>query len=165
MIIRLRRFSYAPTETEGVLMLNDGTTFATIEQPWVPNPSGALGGLPFKSCVPDGMYRMTPHVSKSKGNVFIFWNPENGVWKFPQDHLETGDDGRDVCYMHSANWASQLEGCIAPGLARMCMTPRGTTTSMPAVASSGATMERLHKALGGSRQHILSIESALGARE
>ena len=165
MIIRLRRFSYAPTETEGILMLNDGTTFATIEQPWVPNPNGALGGKPFHSCVPDGMYRVMPHVSKSKGNVWIFWNPELGVWKFPQDHLETGDDGRDVCYMHSANWAAQLEGCVAPGLFRRPMLRKGQAFTENAVTSSGAAMRKLHEALGGSRQHILSIESALGARE
>lgn len=165
MIIRLKRFSYAPTETEGIMTLDNGDTYNTIEQPWVPNPNGAIGGKPFHSCVPDGMYRMMPHVSKSKGNVWIFWNPKLGVWKFPQDHLETGDDGRDVCYMHSANWAFQLEGCVAPGLTRRCMTPRGGTTAAPAVTSSGAAMNKLHELLGESRQHILSIESALGARE
>jgi hypothetical protein len=162
MIIRLRRFSYAPTETEGVLMLNDGTTFATIEQPWVPNPNGALGGKPNHSCVPDGMYRLMPHKSKSKGDVFIFWNPELGVYKFPQDHEK--DHGRNVCYLHAANWAIQLEGCVAPGLARQCMRRKGEAVAEPAVTSSGAAMNRLHKALGLG-QHILSIESALGARE
>ena len=162
MIIRLRRFSYAPTETEGALMLDDGTTFATIEQPWVPNPNGFIGGKPSHSCVPDGMYRLMPHKSNSKGDVFIFWNPENGVYKFPQDHEK--DRGRDVCYLHAANWAAQLEGCVAPGLGRMCLQRKGETEAEPAVTSSGAAMARLHKALG-DHQHILSIESALGALE
>ena len=163
MIIRLKRFSYAPTETEGVLILNDGTTFATIEQPWVPNPNGALGGKPFHSCVPDGMYRLMPHRSLSKGNVFIFWNDLLGVYKFSQDHTE--GRGRDVCYLHSANWAAQLEGCVAPGLARRCMLRKGEAVPENAVTSSAAAMKRLHELLGGSRQHILSIESALGAKE
>ena len=162
MIIRLKRFSYAPTETEGVLILDDGTTFATIEQPWVPNPNGALGGKPFKSCVPDGMYRLMPHQSKSKGSVFIFWNEKLGVYKFPQDHMK--DFGRDVCYLHMANWAFQLEGCVAPGLARRCMAPRGTAVAQNAVTSSGTAMTKLIQTLGFG-QHILSIESALGAKE
>ena len=162
MIIRLRRFSYAPTETEGVLMLDDGTTFATIEQPWVPNPNGFIGGKPFHSCVPDGMYRFMPHESQSKGAVFIFWNEKLGVYKFPQDHEK--DHGRNVCYLHAANWASQLEGCIAPGLARRCLTPKGEAVSLPAVTSSAAAMNLLHETLGDG-QHILSIESELGARE
>ena len=162
MIIRLKRFSYAPTETEGVLILDDGTTFNTIEQPWMPNPNGALGGKPFHSCVPDGMYRLMPHESKSKGAVFIFWNEKLGVYKFPQDHMK--DYGRDVCYLHKANWAFQLEGCVAPGLARRCMAPRSAAVAQNAVTSSGAAMTRLLQELGNG-QHILSIESALGARE
>lgn len=163
MIIRLKRFSYAPTETEGVLLLTGtGETFSTIEQPWVRNPNGALGGKPFHSCVPDGMYRLMPHKSQSKGDVFIFWNPENGVYKFPQDHEE--GHGRNVCYLHAANWAIQLEGCIAPGLGRRPMRRKGEAVLEPAVMSSGAAMSRLRKALG-TGQHILSIESALGAKE
>ena len=162
MIIRLRRFSYAPTETEGNLILADGTTFTTIEQPWVPNPNGALGGKPFHSCVPDGMYRFMPHESKSKGAVFIFWNERLGVYKFPQDHQE--GRGRDVCYLHKANWAIQLEGCVAPGLARRCMVRKGEAVAENAVTSSGAAMVKLLQELGNC-QHILSIESALGAKE
>ncbi len=162
MIIKLKRFSYSPTETEGVLLLTGtGESFATIEQPWVPNPNGALGGLPFNSCVPDGMYRLMPHISRSKGEVFIFWNAENGVYKFPKDHAV--ERGRNLCYLHTANWAFQLEGCIAPGLSRLCMVPTGMATAAPAVTSSAAAMARLREALGNG-QHILSIESALGAR-
>jgi hypothetical protein len=108
------------------------------------------------------MYRLMPHKSKSKGDVFIFWNPELGVYKFPQDHEK--DHGRNVCYLHAANWAIQLEGCVAPGFARQCMRRKGEAVPEPAVTSSGAAMARLHKALG-TGQHILSIESALGARE
>lgn len=163
MIIKLKRFSYSPTETEGVLLLTgSGESFATIEQPWVPNPNGALGGLPFHSCVPDGMYRLMPHESQSKGAVFIFWNDLLGVYKFPQDHKE--NYGRDVCYLHAANWAAQLEGCVAPGLTRRCMLRKGEAVPENAVTSSGAAMKRLHERLG-TGQHILSIESALGAKE
>ena len=57
MIITLKRFSYGEYETEGVLIIGD-RLFATIEQPWTPNPNGAPGGKPFESCVPDGTYRL-----------------------------------------------------------------------------------------------------------
>ena len=59
MIIRLKRYSYGENETEGQLIVGSNV-FATIEQPWTPNPNGAKGGKPFESCIPDGMYRIAP---------------------------------------------------------------------------------------------------------
>ncbi len=161
MLIKIERFSYSKDETEGVMILPNGRRFATIERPWVPNPNGAKGGQPNVSCIPDGMYRLLPHESRSKGSVFIIFNPLLGVFKFPQDH-EPGE-GRNVCYIHSANWAWQLEGCIAPGLTRMPLKPTGQVV-MPAVASSGAAMSILRSVIGG-RPHLLSITNNTGASD
>ncbi len=162
MLIKLERFSYSEDETEGVMILPSGRRFATIEQPWVPNPNGAIGGKPNHSCIPDGMYRLAPHESRSKGSVFIIFNPDLGVFKFPQDH-EKGK-GRNVCYIHSANWAFQLEGCIAPGIARLPMKSGRRDAVEPAVTSSGAAMSILRAKLGQG-QHLLSITSVTGASD
>ncbi len=161
MIIRLKRFSYSETETEGVLIVGSNK-FATIEQPWVSNPNGAKGGLPFQSCVPDGMYRLSPFTRPDESEVWIFFNPSLGVHRFPQDHQK--DRGRNLCLIHSANWARQIQGCVAPGLSRLPMADPKTETIAQAVSSSGAAMRSLHKLLG-SGPHVLSITSELGASD
>ena len=56
MIIDLKRFQYSETETMGLLILPTVTLF-TIERPWVP-VKAHKGGLPFSSCVPDGLYEL-----------------------------------------------------------------------------------------------------------
>ncbi len=164
MIIRLKRFSYGEYETEGVLVIGD-EIFATIEQPWTPNPNGAKGGKPFESCVPDGMYRLVPFVRpKNKRRVYIMFNPDNGVWRFPLEH--DAGKGRDLCLFHRANWARQIQGCIAPGIRRQPMVdPKGESKyAVPAVNQSGNAMKRM-LALLGDDQHILSIENDTGAKD
>ena len=161
MLVRLKRFSYSTTETEGVLTLPSGGQFATIERPWIPNPNGALGGAPSISCIPDGLYQLEPHTSKSKGEVYIISASGLGVYRFPQDHEE--DYGRDVIYMHASNWAFQLEGCVAPGLGRTPMRHKSRMQFEPAITSSGAAMTILREELGRTRSHILLITSRPGA--
>lgn len=164
MIIKLKRFSYGEYETEGKLIIGD-EIFATIEQPWTPNPNGAPGGKPFESCVPDGMYRLLPFVRpKNDREVFILSNPDNGVYQWPRDH-EPGS-GRDLCLIHRANWARQIQGCVAPGLKRQAMIdPNGESKyAVQAVNQSGDAMDRIVELLG-ERQHILSIENDTGAKD
>ena len=164
MLIKIERFSYSKDETEGVMILPNGKRFATIEKPWVPNPNGAKGGKTFESCIPDGMYRLMPHESRSKGPVYIIVNDDLGVYAFKRPMGFEKDQGRRLCYIHSANWAFQLEGCIAPGLNRTPMRPKDGMI-MPAVSSSGSAMSMLRGMLGREKQHLLSITSVTGACE
>ena len=164
MIIKLKRFSYGEYETEGKLIIGD-EIFATIEQPWTSNPNGAPGGKPFESCVPDGRYTLLPfHRPKNGREVFILLNTDNGVHRFPQDHK--AGIGRDLCLIHRANWARQIQGCIAPGIRRQPMIdPKGESRyAVPAVNQSGNAMDRIMELLG-DKQHILSIENDTGARD
>lgn len=164
MILRLKRFSYSSTETEGVLTLNDGTKFATIEQPWMPNSNGARGGEPFNSCVPDGMYQLAPWESPTKGEVYILSAPELGVHKLPEHHGAW--HGRNLCLIHVANFAHEVEGCIAIGMLRYPMKKRGTDIApYQAVSDSRAAMRLLREKLGRDKTHILSIESVTGASD
>ena len=163
MLLRLKRYSYSPTETEGILEFRDGHTLATIEQPWVPDPNGAKGGKPFASCIPDGMYKLQPWVRPDGAMVYIIVNPDLGVYKLPSDVPDTG--GRYLCLIHKANWTTDIEGCIAPGLRRAPMTNPATGKMAQAVGSSGAAMTTLNERIGRHISHILSIESVLGASD
>jgi len=109
----LQRHAYGDNETEGKLWLKDGTCLSTLERPW---RSGAPGGMPFESCVPDGAYRLKPHTRPNGDNVFALWNPDLHVYYTKE---ERGDrPGRYLILIHAANWVEQVVGCIAPGLTR-----------------------------------------------
>jgi hypothetical protein len=53
--------------------------------------------------------------------------------------------GRSEIEIHPANWASQLEGCIGPGLAQGTMgdPAKGIPNGTPAVLSSDGAFERI----------------------
>lgn len=162
MLLYLRRYSYSDTETEGVLTDPSGELrLATIERPWIPNPNGAPGGKPSASCVPDGLYRLQPHVRPNGDNVYILTSSELGVYRFPQDHMP--DRGRNLILIHAANWADQVEGCIAPGLSRNPMVRNGRIAQ--AVANSGAAMARLRDVLGHEEEHEIIIINDTGASD
>ncbi len=111
------------------------------------------------------MYQLLPFVRpKSNAEVFIFWNPDNGVYKFPLDHESMY--GRDLCLIHSANWARQIQGCVAPGMIRSPMVDKKGDSDYPmqAVGSSGAAM-KIIRSLLGDQQHLLSIENDTGTRD
>lgn len=167
MIIKLKRYSYSEFETEGQLIVGS-KVFATIEQPWTPNPNGKPGGKPFESCIPDGMYRMAPFKRPDDGDadhaeedVWIIFNDKLGVYRLPSDHMR--GNGRDLCLIHKANWASNVQGCVAPGLKRNPMVDPNTDKMAQAVSSSGSAMAMLCEILGVDSQHILSITNETGA--
>lgn len=161
MIIELRRFSYSETETEGILIIGS-MVLATIEQPWTPNPNGAPGGKPFESCIPDGTYRLVPWTRPNGDPVYMIINEDLGVFAYPDDH--PAGHGRDLCLAHSANWVTQIEGCCAPGLARLPMKNPETRRMEQAVTSSRVAMSRIRSALGNV-EHVLIISSDTGASD
>ena len=161
MIVKLKRFSYGEYETEGILIIGSNI-FATIEQPWTPNPNGAPGGKPFESCVPDGMYTLERFDRPSGAEVYRLFNPAIGVHRNESDHI--AGIGRDLCLIHSANWATQVQGCIAPGIARTFMKEDPNAPTAPAVSSSRNAMKSIRELLGEDK-HILSIENDTGAKD
>lgn len=155
MIIRQKRFSYSKTEVESTVKLSDGTKFVLVEQSWKKNPNGAIGGLPFHSCVPDGVYQLLPWVSPTKGAVYLIYNPKLGVHKLPEHHDK--DEERDLCLWHIGNYVQDVKGCGAIGLDR--------AEAWHGVMRSRKAMALLIKKLGRETTHILSIESILGATD
>ena len=152
MLIRLKRFSYSPTETEGVLCLPSGDEFATIERPSIPNPNGA----------PGGMYELVPFTRPSGEQCWLISNADLGVYK-SENHLPKPKHGRFLCLIHIGNWVTDVVGCVAPGLERYPMVNGKTRRLEQAVRSSASAMRELRALLDTDRRHLLSIESVLGA--
>jgi hypothetical protein len=97
----MRRATLTRTETDergtfGVFRTDSGFECYTVELPWRNNEKG-------RSCIPAGTY--------------IFnWrkdSPKHG--ECYEMATDTEAPGRENVQIHSANWADQLLGCIAPG--------------------------------------------------
>lgn len=161
MIIELTRFSYARTETEGMLRVGS-FEFATIEKPWVPYKD--LGGTPFKSCIPDGRYVLEPWVRATSGrDVYIMSAPSLGVYRQAADRPR--GVGRYLCLIHTGNFVGDVVGCIAIGMTRSIVlnTHKAPQDYERGVGGSNAAMKALQAALG-KEVHELVINSIGGAR-
>lgn len=131
--------TYLPECTLGQLTLDDGQVFATMER--------ARRGD--HCCIPEGDYVLRPHVSPKFGPVFAFVGP--GVWEWA---VPPGETGRCLILLHPGNTASDLLGCIAPGLRH------GELADQPAVLDSRKALERISAVLGRQDVHPITIRSA-----
>lgn len=134
--------------TSGVLSI-EGTRFATLERPWLPNPAG-VGGLPKRSCVPAGTYTVIPHASAKFGPCYALVNHELGVYYQPYEIPAEQKYGRSAILIHTGNYVEDVIGCIAIGMT-------GTETS---VSRSREAMAALRQILGRERHKmVISYES------
>jgi len=109
--MKLVRNAYHHTCTLGALEVGDQYLF-TMERPWIKHTYP--GGTPFKSCIPDGTYSVEPFTRANGDEVIALVNHSLGVYLRADDR--PNEQGRYEILLHSANWADQLAGCIAPGL-------------------------------------------------
>lgn len=133
------------TDIEGVHQL----TLQTIERPWVPSAK-YKGGTKGVSCVPKGLYRLECHNSEAHPRTWALVNPDLGVTHWPTEAAE-GD--RTVVLIHAANYASELRGCIAPGMKTYVDNVRGSRM----VTNSRQAMKLLKEKLTWSDDHELEI--------
>ena len=96
--IVLHRFCQGEMGTFGKMVVGDKTLY-TVERPWLNNE-------PRKSCVPRGTYTVTRHDSPKFGDCWILEGITVGHFTGIRTHI----------LIHAANKASELQGCIAPGL-------------------------------------------------
>ena len=145
----LERKQTTPTETEGFLSF-PGTILATIEKPWVED---GLGGKPYESCVPSGIYRLIPHTRPDGKEVLALINEDLGVYYLEEELPEEG--GRFLILFHIANWAKDVVGCVGPGV--------GKTQSAigPMVTSSKKAMKKIMDYVDGDDAE-LEIREILG---
>ncbi len=137
----LERFAYTPKGVFGRLSLegmSSSPPLYTVEQPWRNNE-------PFRSCVPVGRYDIKRYFSPSRRmDVVLLENPAL---------LAAGEargKARTFIEIHPANWARELQGCIAPG-----MKLNGSW----GVGQSRSAME-LVMAVLGDREAVLDIRNA-----
>lgn len=159
MITVLERFSYSPSETEGIWHVGPHQ-LPTLERPWVPGPD--LGGLPFKSCVPDGQYELRAYTRKNGDDAFKLVNPELGVFATEPEMREAGGGRYDIL-AHSANFMHQLVGCIAPGMARILMMNNVTQSMERSIGSSREAIRIMRAMLSPNETHVVVIRPHLGA--
>lgn len=162
MDVLMERFSYSPEDTEGVLILPSHELF-TMENPWTPD-SAFMGGKPFVSCIPDGEYELIPWRRPRGDEVYLLNNPDLGVYK-TEDEMRAAGGGRFLCLLHTANFSSDVLGCVAPGMRRTCMHNKRTGSVERAVANSGTAMRVIKSALGRSSSHRLIIRPRSGTGE
>jgi hypothetical protein len=136
--------------TFGTLSVNGRGKFHTIERPWKEAPEG-LCGDPNASCIAYGTYRCEPRETEARGKHWIVSNPKLGLYCYPQD-IPNGCYGRALVLIHAANWAHELQGCIAPGKAR------GMLNNEWAVLNSRAAMNEIRTLIGNTFDLQLVIQ-------
>lgn len=120
--------TYTPMGTFGKLYDVDNKFICyTVEQNWANN-------TPNKSCVPEGDYELIPFYSSRYGQTVALKNMNLNVSDVPSHNAL-----RYACLFHSANYAKQLEGCIAAG------SNLGVVSNEWAVLNSGNTTNMLLK--------------------
>lgn len=102
--IKLVRYPYESSKTIGVLEYNDFKCY-TLELPWKDNASRI-------SCIPEGEYEMVWRRTTKVSRGFTWGIKGGSVGLF-------SGGSRNNILIHSANYPSQLLGCIALGYTKM----------------------------------------------
>ena len=126
MALKLTRFAFFEDRTIGRLEY-DGSAWWTIERPWIANK-------PSESCIPEGEYRLERHDSPRFGSR---------RWEFQEV------PGRTYILFHSANFAYQLEGCIALG--------NRTGRNMDSITESNSAVDEFYEATQEKDQLLIRI--------
>lgn len=117
MILTLQRQQYLADCTLGFLEVA-GRKFFTIERPWEPHPTG-LAGADFRSCVPEGSYRLVPWTRPSGEKTLALSNPTLDVYPAPYDiPRERHGVARCLILIQAADYVHDVLGGIGPGLDR-----------------------------------------------
>ncbi len=162
MHIILERFAYLPDVTLGKMQLNE-TVLYTVEQPWADN-------TPFKSCVPDGEYKLVQHatdkVTVPGGVTYSMVNEELNVFHYPDDIPDELEGvARYVClFGHIANYPRNVQGCAGFGKSWAIMHDPKFKKWVNAVTSSReATNTFFEITKPKETEHTLSIVPSAGA--
>ncbi|HGS4460695.1 TPA: DUF5675 family protein [Vibrio metschnikovii] len=128
--------NYFPHGTYSRLCDENGNPFlVTVERAWKNNQASI-------SCVPEGIYDLVPHASPKFGSCYALVAPELGVTIY-------GPSLRTHILFHVANKASQLEGCVAPGLTF------GVLDNEWAVHNSRDAFDKFMAYLGGEKARLV----------
>lgn len=121
--------------------IHDKVTFGKLSLDWCKHPDIYTLELPFLnnqkniSCIPQGLYNLTPYNSKKYPNVFKLLN----VSDRSDILIHVGNYACDVI-VGGGKFKSDTRGCILVGL--------GIEEDIPMVTKSRAAMDFLRKAIG-----------------
>lgn len=146
MILHLCRLEHTSDHVRGVLHIPGTRPLVTVERPWLPQTQW---GLPGRSCVPNGTYDLELLHSPSQAGM-RWYLVGDGV--FARSRYTTDPNHRWGIMFHAANLASQVQGCIAPGLRW------ADINGEPGVANSADAMDILSDALSYGAPHQLVIQ-------
>jgi hypothetical protein len=132
LLLKLVRLSELEDSTLGIVLLDNKPLWKTIELPWRDNQ-------PMVSCIPTGEYTAVKYSSPKFGRAL---------------HI-VDVPGRSAILIHPANMASELHGCIAPGL------NFGTMEGRPCVWESKKAMERILDAARNFEEIKIRIVSVI----
>lgn len=163
MNLSLVRFAYLDTCTMGLWHVAD-RIFCGLGEPWRPDPDGPGGqrreGKLRESCIPDGIYRMRPHVSARYPKDRYVWcliNEDLGV--YPPGRSPSGQEwGRDAILVHAGTTTRDILGCELVGV------ERGVYEGLPAVFHSQLAIREMRDILGWD-EHTLEIRPTRGTAE
>ncbi len=112
----------------------------TVEKPWENN-------VPFKSCVPVGIYKLEEHSSDKYGdNCYAIVGGTVSHWEAPGFE-------RYTCLFHIANTSNDVVGCIGIG------TRLGSVGKRWAVVTSGPKIREFNDLLHSvDEEHTLEIQ-------
>ena len=125
---KLKRVTYLPKETLGVLLFNGEPIAVTLENPNLDNRR-------WVSCIPTGKYTCKRYFSKNFGETFIVDNVK----------------GRSGILFHAGNTAKDTHGCILLG------TNFGKLDEQNAILNSKLAISYFYKLLRGQNQFELEI--------
>lgn len=135
-IVRLERFADTPHGTFGNLFIQNGAFRAfSVERPWCGNQPGI-------SCIPEGVYHMERGFYNRGGYA---------AWEVLRVLM------RSEIKIHSANCASQLQGCIAVGLDLGWVKVPGADEPTWAITNSRKAFGQFMHALSGHTEAILDV--------
>jgi hypothetical protein len=141
-ILLIRDAETTPGHTFGRMRLGGEVVVQTIERPWLANQKGV-------SCVPEGTYKLVLHNSENHPKSFALVNPLLGVIHWPDAAYP---EARTAVLIHVANYASELRGCIAPGIVR------GLSGSLGSVLQSKTAMAIFNLLVPWTEGHTLTIK-------
>lgn len=128
VMVNLERFAYTPRGTFGHLrMLGLEGELFTVERPWLENAARV-------SCIPEGLYGLTPQFFHRGGY------PAYEIGPVP---------GRSHILVHIGNTPEDVEGCVALGAAL------GVVGDRWAVQASRSAFARFMAAMGGRSGSIV----------
>ena len=93
--------------THGTFELG-GRLWQSLEQP-------DLSNTPFKSCVPQGEYRLIPWDSNKYGPCYVMVNEDLNVYHSKSSPFRP-ENGRYKClFVHRGNYVRNFQGCVGAG--------------------------------------------------